>query len=77
MQALEGRVAVRSRELPLFHELGEGFLDSGARLVPDLLGHVPHGRVVSRRGRHLGDATSHEPATQHPNPFDVGHVSLS
>src|SRR3989449_7737303 len=72
-EALESRVAVRSRKLPFLHELGERFLDPGACLVPDLLGHVPHGRVVSRRGSHLSDPASHESRAQHPNPFDVGH----
>src|SRR5256886_8923226 len=37
------------------------------------LGLWTHGRVVSRRGSHLGDPASHESRAQHPNPFDVGH----
>src|SRR5881396_174639 len=47
--ALEDRVAVCGRQLSLLHELGERSLDPGARLVPDLLGHIPHDRVVPRR----------------------------
>src|SRR2546422_53231 len=70
-------VTVRTHDLPLLHELAERFLDPRPRLVPHLLGHVPHGRVVTRRGSDLGDPASHQPRAQHANPFDVGHVSLS
>src|SRR2546422_10690800 len=57
-EALEGRVAVAGGEFPLLDELGERFLDSRARLVPDGLRHIAHRRLVSRGGGRSEEHTS-------------------
>ena len=61
----ERLLPIGRRHLALGHAVGEELVDPRQPLLQHAVVHFEHERLETRRGRHLRDARTHQPATQY------------
>ena len=72
-QVLQRLVPLRRRNLPALDSLGEGFLDRLTAFGAEIFRDLADSRGEAGGSRYLGDAASHQSATNHADPFDPFH----